>query len=278
MRPHSQPGVPPVVAIGFRPEFLDFQRGIRVGNLEDNERITRILKLMLESRYEEPFVTERWGRGVYWQWIGYLPRANRAAKPLSRHVSFGCSKFFLMVDTKEKIFKCGFQVERGYLKAPRQYRHCELQLDWDWHRLLKALKPNSLMEQELRRLVLREGFVIHAGSWEAEPTYFSRASFPSMPKLRRLLQAAPKNQWAGFQVYYPMPENEVQSATGPDLVESMLAVFKEVTPAINLCMQTRLREGVTSYGLEGLRDCGSLCRALKAYRPLQSKIEVQNPK
>jgi hypothetical protein len=38
-----------------------------------------------------------------------------------------------------------------------------------------------------------------------------------------------------------MREAEVQSATGLDLVESMLAVFKEVTPVMNLCMQTRLR-------------------------------------
>jgi len=67
----------PVAAIGFRPEFLDFQRGIRVGNLEDNERITRILKLALESRYGQPFVTERWSRGVHWQWIGYLPLEPR---------------------------------------------------------------------------------------------------------------------------------------------------------------------------------------------------------
>ncbi len=111
MRPESQTGLPmPPVAIGFRPEFLDFRRGIRVGNLEENERITRILKLALESRYEQPFVTERWGRGVYWQWIGYLPRANRAAKPISGNVSFGCSKFFLMVDTDEQLFKCGMQV------------------------------------------------------------------------------------------------------------------------------------------------------------------------
>jgi len=126
--------------IGFRGEFLDFERGIRVGNLEENERITRILKLALESRYRQEFVTERWGRGVFWQWIGFLHRANRAAKPISHDVSFGCSKFFLMVDTEEKLFKCGLQVERGYLKAPREYRACELKQDWDWQRLLQGLR------------------------------------------------------------------------------------------------------------------------------------------
>jgi hypothetical protein len=199
-------GLPvPAVAIAFRPEFLDFRRGIRVGNLEDSERITRILKLALEARYRQLFITERWGRGVYWQWIGYLPRANRAAMPISSHVSFGCSKFFLSVDTDERVFKCGMQVERGYLKAPRELRHCELRPDWDWHRLLKALKPKSPLARELRRLLRREGFVLHASSWETEPAYFSKANFPAMAKLRRLLNAAPRNHWAGFQIYYPMP-------------------------------------------------------------------------
>src|SRR5713226_9153012 len=156
------------LAIGFRPEYLDFQRGIRIGNLEDHERITRILKLALESRCRQPFVTERWGRGVYWQWIGYLPRANREAKPLSAGVRFGCSKFFLMIDTAERLFKCGMQVERGYVRAPRESRQCELRRDWDWHRLLRALRPGGPLESEIKRLVLREGFRIHAGSWETE--------------------------------------------------------------------------------------------------------------
>ena len=177
----------PATALAFRPEYLDFRRGIHVGNLEDNERITRLLKLALESRYAQPFVTERWGRGVYWQWIGYLPRANREAMPLSSRVSFGCSKFFISVDTEEKLFKCGLQVERGYIKAPRANRECQLQSDWDWHRLLRSLQPRSPMERELERLVRREGFMLHGGSWETDPAYFSRDSFPSMQKLRRLL-------------------------------------------------------------------------------------------
>ena len=93
-RKSSRDGRQPVVlpdlgiACAFRPEFLDFQRGIHVGNLHDDERITQILKLALEARYGQPFVTERWGRGVYWKWIGYLPRANRLAKPISSDVSF----------------------------------------------------------------------------------------------------------------------------------------------------------------------------------------------
>ncbi len=228
----------PRTAIGFRLEFLDFQRGIRVGNLKDNERITRILKLALESRYGEPFVTERYGRGAFWQWIGFVPRENRAAKPISSDSSFDSSKFFLMVDTDEQVFKCGMQVERGYMRAPRESRRWKLEADWDWHRLLEALKPKSAMERELKRLVTRAGFMVYAGSWE-EPAYFGRLDFPGMLKLRRLLQNAPKNRWAGFQVFYPMGKREVRGSTGVDLVDSMLAIFDEVTPAMNLCMQVR---------------------------------------
>ena len=34
----------------FRPAWIDFERGIRVGNLEPHERITRIIKHRLEER------------------------------------------------------------------------------------------------------------------------------------------------------------------------------------------------------------------------------------
>jgi hypothetical protein len=238
----------PTAAIGFRPEFLDFRRGIHVGNLEENERITRILKLALEARYHQGFVTERWGRGVYWQWIALLPRADRDAKPISSHVSFGCSKFFISVETEEKLFKCGLQVERGYIKAPRSSRECLLRPDWDWHRLVKGLRPGGPMERELRRLIVREGFSLFAGSWETELGQFSKENFPGVTRLRRLLDAAPENQWAGFQLYYAMTEEEVRNSTGADLVESMLAVFGEVTPIINMTMQVKLEEGGVARG------------------------------
>jgi hypothetical protein len=230
------------VACAFQPEFLDFKRGIHVGNLNDDERITRILKLALEARYGQPFVTERWGRGVYWQWIGYLPRANRSAKPISSDVSFGCSKLFLQVDTDERAVRFGLQIERGYEQAPSERRHFELRQDWDWHRLLATLKHGSTMSRELERLVCREGFLVHAGSWGGEPSLLSGTNYEGPLKLKRALTNAPKSLWAGFQLFYRMTENEVQSATGLDLVESMLAVYREVIPAMNLCMQVQLSD------------------------------------
>ena len=224
----------------FRPEFLDFRRGIRVGNLNDDERITRILKVALEARYRQPFVTERWGRGVYWQWIGYLAKANRAAKPLSSKVSFGCAKFFLMIDTDDQRFKCGLQVERGLLKAPPGQERFELRDDWDWHRLLQVLKPKGAMERELKRLVMREGFWVQVGGWHSELFRFSKSTLPPVSRLRAGLEQAPGNGWAGFLLYFPMDEDAVRGMSGTDLVESMLAIFEEVTPAMRLCAETPL--------------------------------------
>ena len=234
-------------AIGFRPEFLDFERGIRVGNLEERERITRILKIALEARYGEGFVTERWGRGVFWRWIGYVSRSNRAAKPVSAKVSFGCAKFFLSMSTEERLFQCGMSVERGYVKAPADFSHCQLAEDWDWHRLIGALRPKGPMAAELERL-MGEGFEIRGGGWDNEACGIPESGLAGVAKLRKGLEAAPKNEWAGFQLFYPMREAEVQSSTGLDLVESMLAVFREVTPAMNLCMQTKLREAPAAGG------------------------------
>ncbi len=227
------------IVAGFRPEFLDFDRGIRVGNLEEHERITRILKTALEMRYEQPFVTERWGRGVYWKWIGFLTRANRSAKPLSSDVSFGCSKFFLMVDHDDRLFKCGLQIERGFLKASRESRAFQLRDDWDWHRLLAGLRPRSPLDEQIKRL-LDDGFRLYAGAWDGDSCDYSSSDYPGAAKLRRRLEAAAPNRWAGFQLFFPMTEDEVRGATGLDLVESMLAVFDEVAPAMNLCMQSPL--------------------------------------
>ena len=233
----------PKAAIAFRPEFLDFERGIRVGHLEDGERITRLLKIALEHRYQQPFVTERWGRGVYWQWIGYLPRANRAAKPLSSHVSFGCAKLFVSVDTDEKVFQCGLQVERGFVRAPEEYPQCRLNSDWDWIRMVAALKGKAPLAAELARLVRREGFRIFAGTWGGKAVRYSRTHPPDIPGLLKVLRGAPGDHWAGLQLYYPMSRREVEQCSGPDLIESMLAVFGEVTPAMNLCMQIELDPG-----------------------------------
>lgn len=239
-RPDVLPGLG--VPCAFRPEYLDFDRGIHVGNLNENERITRILKQSLETRYGQAFVTERWGRGVYWHWIGFLTRANREAKPVSSKVSFGCSKFFLMVDTGEKCAKFGLQVERGMVEPDGEHDRFLLGEDWDWHRLLAALKPRGALAKEMERLVMEEEFHIFAGGWRKHPGLISKENYPGVTKLRQMLENTPKDDWGGFQLYFRMGEDEVKRSTGLDLVESMLAVFREVTPVMNACMQAPVAE------------------------------------
>lgn len=225
-------------AIGFKPEYLDFDRGIRVGNLQPHERITRILKAALEARYGRELVTERWGRGVFWQWIGFLTRENRAAKPKSSHISFGCSKFFITVDTEDRRFKCGMQVERGFLRAPRDMPDCRLRSDWDWHRLVDALTPRGTLTKELRRLTGDE-FEVQAGSW-SDAHVFRKTTLPGAARLRSILDSAPSNEWCGFQLYFALDEDDVRAMTGHDLVETMMAVFEEVRPSMNECMDVAL--------------------------------------
>jgi hypothetical protein len=195
---------------------------------------------------------------VYWRWIGYLPRANRTAKPLSSHVSFGCAKYFVEIDLDEKLFKCGMQVERGYLRAPKDFPHCQLNSDWDWHRFYRGLGARGQIAAELKRLVVDEGFRIHAGDWDRRDFHFSKSNPPGAAQIRKAMSAAAPDHWAGIQIYYPMNQREVESSTGLDLIESMLAIFAELTPIMNLSMQiqleprTPLQRGVPDFSSLGV--------------------------
>ena len=105
--------------------------------------------------------------------------------------------------------------------------------------MLKQLKNGSSMMRELNRLVKREGFFIDLGNWEERYT-FRKSNMQGPDGIRKALKNAVPDSWAGFQVYYPMTEKDVAGTSGADLIESMLAVFREVTPAMNTCMQTEL--------------------------------------
>ena len=223
----------------FRPEWIDFDNGLRIGNLEPHERITQILKYYLEGKYKTPFVTDRWGRGVFWQWICWLPKANRLAKPLSSNVNFGCAKLFISADRERRIFQSGLQVERGYLEGVEPLPGCKLKDDWDWHRLLAQCDTGTTLDKELKRLLGNEGFTVEAGDWERN-AILTKNNFKSARQIRDAVKKISGKQWAGFQLYYPMPEREVRSCSGYDLVQAMRGVFAEVVPAMNICMQVPL--------------------------------------
>ncbi len=229
----------------FRPEWIDFERGVRVGNLEPHERITRILKYHLEQRHDTRFITDRWGRGVYWQWICWLPVANREAKPLSHSVNFGCAKFFISADGERRIFQSGLQIERGYAEGRAPYPGCQLESDWDWHRLMKQAASGTVLDRELKRLLGREGFVVEVGDW-GKNLVLNAGNFTSARQIRAAARKAPPRGWAGFQIYYPMPAEEVCACSGYELVKAICAVFAEVTPAMNVCMQVPLTGRMTS--------------------------------
>ena len=224
----------------FRTEWIDFERGIRVGNIEPHERITQILKYHLETTYGTPFVTDRWGRGEYWQWICWLPKANRAAKPLSSGVNFGCAKLFITADDDPRIFKSGLQIERGYAVGPAPYPGSLLQRDWDWNRLMRQCAKGTTLDRELGRLLKREGFTAEIGNWEKNAVFTGR-NFRSARALRDAVSDYPRNEWAGFQLYYPMPEQELRQCTGYELVKAICGVFAEVRAAMNACMQVELK-------------------------------------
>ena len=226
----------------FRPEWIDFERGIRVGNLEPHERITQILKYGLEHRYGTGFVTDRWGRGVYWQWICWLPRPNREAKPLSSGTNFGCAKLFISLDREGRFFQCGMTVERGYLSGRPSIPGIVLKSDWDWHRLMAQCRKGTELDEIIGRLLRRDGFratVSGAGG----TARFEAGSFTSARQIRETARRAAPGAWAGFSLFYPMPESEVRATRGYDLVQGILGAFAEVVPAMNLCMQVPLSAG-----------------------------------
>lgn len=232
----------PVPLSGFQSEFLDFRRGIRVGHLEPHQRITQILKHSLESIYQCRFVIDRYGRGVYWRWICFLSKENRAVKRISHSHNFGCAKFFVMLDPSEALFKAGVHVERGFLQTTDERVAYRLRDDWDWHRLLDALEKEPFYRQ-LRRLVMKDGFSLFAGAWKGEGS-FSKSNLPSASDLKRIMQDSSGDEWALFQIYYATTPEQVQVSTGADLMESVLAVFQELTPIINHCMQIRIESSL----------------------------------
>ncbi len=217
----------------FRPEWIDFERGIRVGNLEPHERITQILKHRLEETYTTAFVTDRWGRGVYWQWICWVPKENRQAKPVSSSVNFGSAKLFISLDKEGRRFQFGMTVERGVQRGRPSFPGILLKPDWDWHRLMKQCVKGSPLDRELARLVRREGFTASLGGAGAS---FTASTFRSAAQLRAAAARAPAGEWAGFSLFYPMPESEVRSASGYEIVQAVLGAFTEVVPAMNMCM------------------------------------------
>jgi hypothetical protein len=230
----------------FRREFVDFERGIRMGRLEPNERITQIVKARLAAKHAQPFLIDKWGRGRYWQWICWLPRANRDSKPVSGGYNFGCAKFFISLDRDDRTLVSGLQVERAEVRRGRgRADEVCLQDDWDWHRLAAGLRKGTPLAAELERLVAREGFTVHVGGTSDAQRTLRGKRWGGAAAVGRACRAVPHDHWGWFQAYYAIAEEELGAMSGADVIEAVLAIFDEVTPAMNLVMDRPfLREGM----------------------------------
>ena len=216
----------------FRTEYIHFERGIQVGHLDPSERITRILKGRLEEKHGVRMLCDRYGRGVYWQWICWVPEPNRKAKPLSSKYNFGSTKFFIAVEKDDRIFQAGMQIERAPKKPDPDDWPLRVEKDWDWHVLLRALRGGKL--PRLIAALLKEGFRVRAGAFSNLVEY-TRKNWDSRKCLRRA-GGFPANEWGGFQLFWPMTEEEVSATPGPEMVEAIVAVFDEIAPLMQLCM------------------------------------------
>ena len=230
--------VPPLpVRPAFKRPFLDFERGIRMGNLEPHERITQILKYELVRRHGQDFIIDKWGRGVYWQWICWIARADRDAKPLSSGYGFSCAKFFISLDRDTRVLQAGMQIERASLRPARgPVEGVHAAEDWDFYRFLKGLRKGSPLAKELDRLICVEGFVANVGPF-SQMTEFRGKAWGGPADARRACRSIPDGDWGGVQLFYPVPEKELDAMDGSEIVATILAVFGEVTPMMNLVMQ-----------------------------------------
>ena len=215
----------------FRSEYLDFERGIRVGHLEPEERITQIMKGLLVERHSANMICDRWGRGVHWQWICWVPEPNKRAKPLSSTHNFASSKFFVAIDRDDRIFQSGMQIERAPKEPGKDDWPIRLQKDWDWNVFLRAMASGDL-PRILARL-LRDGFRVRVGPFGSLVEFDRRDWDPAACRRRASFSS---REWGGFQLFWPMSEEEVKATPGPDIIDAILAVFDAVVPAMNLCM------------------------------------------
>ncbi len=224
--------VPVRIKPDFSTSYLDFERGIRMGNLEPNQRITQILKHALEARHDTRFITDRWGRGVYWKWICWLAVESRQAKPKSSKYNFGCAKYYITISQSE-TFEAGLQIERAPTRPG--ISHVHTQSDWDFHKLVRGLRRGTPLAGEVARLVRKEGFTVRGGAFAARDAFTSRTYRGPAP-LARQCKAIPSDTWGGFQLCYVFSRTEIETMTGHDVVATVLAIFDELVPAMNLVM------------------------------------------
>ena len=79
-------------------------------------------------------------------------------------------------------------------------------------------------EKELRRLVEVEGFTAHVGGTPSEEHAFRGRRWGGVAAVRRACEAVPDDAWGWFQLYYAIPEKELNAMDGSEIVAAILAI------------------------------------------------------
>lgn len=221
----------------FRTEWINVKKGIRVGHLEPEQRLTQILKARLLNIFSEDFLVDHWGRGLYWTYIWFCPRSNLKAKNFHGPGQFPSAKFFVGVDVEEEKFVSGLYVESGYNHSdePRYMRGP----DWDWNRFLDRLRHDGAFRNELERLVLKEAFAITIGFLDETRT-FEKESYEGIQPVLGEIENRMREDWVVVQIYYPFTEKELKAMDGRQIVDAVMGTWHELLPAANGCLQMPL--------------------------------------
>ncbi|MDP3981306.1 MAG: hypothetical protein Q8Q33_07840, partial [Chlamydiota bacterium] len=161
---------PNISPCAFQPSFIDFKKGIRVGHLDENARLSRILKNALHEIFGEVFLVDRWGRGVYWEYIWFTPQRSWKKKNIKGRGHFESAKFFVGLDSKLKEFRAGIHIESGYTRSVEEPRY-QRNDQWDWNRMMKTLKGNTHLHAILKQLINEEQFRLQIGFSEDRSIY-----------------------------------------------------------------------------------------------------------
>jgi hypothetical protein len=222
---------------GFKSEWIDFKNGIRIGHLEPEQRITQILKAELLRLYQEDFLVDHWGRGVYWAYIWFCPRKNLKIKNFKGKGQFPSAKYFIGLDSDRQKFVTGFYVESGYSvhEEPRFQR----QPDWDWNRFIEKLKSDSDFEKELRLLIQKEGFELAIG-FEEDLCIFSGSNYSGPEPIIQEIEKRLRDNWVVVQIYFPFTEKDIKAMDGSEIVQAVLGTWQETSGMMNMFLQIPL--------------------------------------
>jgi hypothetical protein len=221
----------------FNTQWIDFKKGIRVGHLEEDQRITQILKKRLLKLFNEDFLIDHWGRGLFWSYIWFCPRKNLKAKNFKGPGQFPSAKYFIGVDSNRRLFVAGFYVESGYNESeePRYQRNS----DWDWNRFVVKLKKDSVFQKEVQRLMFEEDFELAIG-FEENLKIFDKQNFKDLEPVCDEINKRLNEDWVVVQIYYPLSEKELKSMNGAELIQAIMGIWSESAGLMNACLRVPL--------------------------------------